>query len=170
MTRRLAFLAAIGLLGALGSVAIGAAEPTRPQAPKIVFFDAKGQKTGLDAFAGKVVVLSFWASWCLPCRDEMPSFDRMQQRLDDRGLRIVPVSIDARGLEAVDGFYAERAIAHLPRFTDPSREAAKALGFIGIPSALILDRQGGVAARIEGPINWDSARIASLIDKLLDAP
>jgi thiol-disulfide isomerase/thioredoxin len=141
--------------------------PKRDAAPRIEFQDAQGRPTTIGAFAGKVVLLDFWASWCLPCQREMPLFDHLQEKLGSRGFVVVPVSIDAHGLEAVSGFYAGQNIRRLEKFTDPSREAAKRLGFVGIPSALILDRQGRIAARIEGPINWESSRIAALFDRLL---
>ncbi len=133
----------------------------------IEFRDAQGRATTIGAFAGKVVLLDFWASWCLPCQREMPIFDRLQDKLESRGFAVVPVSIDARGLAAVSGFYADQNIRHLAKYADPSRDAAKRLGFVGIPSALILDRHGRIAARVEGPINWESSRITALFDRLL---
>ncbi len=144
-----------------------ASSEQRDAAPKIEFQDAQGRPTTVRAFTGKVVLLDFWASWCLPCQREMPLFDHLQDKLGSRGFVVVPVSIDSRGLEAVSGFYADQKISHLEKFTDPSRGAAKRLGFVGIPSALILDRQGKIAARIEGPINWESGRITALFDRLL---
>ncbi|WP_298428908.1 TlpA disulfide reductase family protein [Rhodoblastus sp.] len=134
--------------------------------PHLEFRDAAGRPTTIDAFSGKVVLLDFWASWCLPCRDEIPALDRLQALWGSRGLVVVPVSIDANGLEAAAAFYAERRIIHLAKFTDPSREAAKKLGFVGIPSALVLDRHGRIVARIEGPINWESSRITTLFERL----
>ncbi len=164
------------LLAGLSILALGAAawlfippasSQQRDAPPKIEFQDAQGRATTIGAFAGKVVLLDFWASWCLPCQKEMPLFDRLQEKLESRGFAVVPVSIDARGLEAVSGFYADQSIRHLAKFTDPSREAAKRLGFVGIPSALILDRHGRIAARVEGQINWESGRITALLDRLL---
>jgi thiol-disulfide isomerase/thioredoxin len=168
MTRALlAGLSILALGVALWLFRAPAASEARDPAPKIEFQDAQGRATAIGDFAGKVVLLDFWASWCLPCRTEMPIFDKLQEKLGNRGFAVVPVSIDARGLDAVSGFYAEQNIGHLAKFIDPSRQAAKRLGLVGIPSALILDRHGRIAARIEGPINWESSRITSLFDKLL---
>lgn len=144
-----------------------ASSQEREPAPNIEFQDAQGRATTIGAFAGKVVLLDFWASWCLPCQREMPLFDHLQEKLGSRGFLVVPVSIDAHGMEAVSRFYADQHISHLEKFIDPSRGAAKRLGFVGIPSALILDRQGRIATRIEGPINWESSRITALFDRLL---
>ncbi len=167
--RKFAVVFVAGLvLAALFWAASRPAPPVRRGLPAIGFIDAQGRTLTLADFAGKVVVLSFWASWCLPCRTEMPAFDRLQQKFGDRGLAIVAVSIDFRGLAAVDAFYEQTAINALPRYLDPSREAAKQLGFAGVPSALIVDRRGREAARIEGSINWESARIATLLNRLLD--
>jgi thiol-disulfide isomerase/thioredoxin len=164
------------LVAGLSILALGAAFwlPTPPASsqqrdapPRIEFQDAQGRPTTIAAFAGKVVLLDFWASWCAPCQREMPIFDHLQEKLESRGFAVVPVSIDARGLDAVTGFYAAQNIRHLGKYTDSSRQAAKRLGFVGIPSALILDRSGRIAARIEGPINWESSRITGLFDRLL---
>jgi thiol-disulfide isomerase/thioredoxin len=137
-------------------------------APVIAFVDAEGREKSLADYSGKVLIVDFWASWCVPCRAEMPAFDRLQQKFSARGLQIVPIAVDARGLPAVEAFYRDSGVANLPIYLDPSREAAKKIGFAGIPSALIVDRRGREAARIEGPINWESSRITALLERLLN--
>jgi thiol-disulfide isomerase/thioredoxin len=160
--------AVVVTLGVAGALWGRPAAPGRRALPEVAFFDAQGRETKPADFSGKVVVLDFWASWCLPCRQEMPAFDRMQQKFGPRGLVIVAVSIDQRGLPAVDAFYADIGLTHLGRYIDPTREAARKIGFMGIPSAVVIDRHGREAARIEGPINWESGRIANLLSRLLD--
>jgi thiol-disulfide isomerase/thioredoxin len=140
----------------------------RKALPNITFADDKGRMLSPAEFRGKVVLLDFWATWCKPCQDEFPAFDRLQVKLGERGLAIVPVSIDLKGLPAVDAFYARFKIGHLPKYVDDTRESVKALGLHGLPSTLVLDRQGREVTRVEGPADWDSAAVAALLTKLLD--
>ena len=144
------------------------AQAAEPMAPVIAFADSQGAPKTLADFSGRVLIVDFWATWCVPCRQEMPAFERLQQKLGARGLFVVPIAIDARGLPAVEAFYRDNGVANLPIYLDTSREAAKKIGFAGIPSALIVDRRGREAARIEGPINWESSRIIALLERLLD--
>jgi len=164
------------LVGAilLAAVALGLAMKRAPVTPldrrdlaPFEFTDAAGHTLTLDAFAGKVVLLDFWATWCKPCRDEFPVFDRLQAQLGPKGLVVVPVSIDLKGMAAVDAFYAETGVTRLAKYSDSSREAAKAAGFAGLPSALLIDRHGREAARIEGAADWESDRIAAILSRLL---
>jgi thiol-disulfide isomerase/thioredoxin len=158
----------------LAAVALGLAMKRAPVTPldrrdlaPFEFTDAAGHTLTLDAFAGKVVLLDFWATWCKPCRDEFPVFDRLQAQLGPKGLVVVPVSIDLKGMAAVDAFYAETGVTRLAKYSDSSREAAKAAGFAGLPSALLIDRHGREAARIEGAADWESDRIAAILSRLL---
>ncbi len=136
--------------------------------PEITFADGKGRTLSPAEFHGKVVLLDFWATWCGPCREEFPALDRLQAKLGGRGLAVVPVSIDLKGLPAVDAFYAKLQIQHLPKYIDDTRESAKVLGLRGLPSAVLLDRQGREVARVEGPVDWESAPATTLLAKLLD--
>ncbi len=146
------------------------AGPGRKAVPSIVFSDDRGRKAGLSEFRGRVVVLDFWASWCLPCRKEFPQFDQLQAQLGARGLAVVPVSIDAQGVSAVEAFYAENGVVHLPKYVDESRDGPRALGFRGIPSTIVIDRKGREAVRIEGPVDWMSPAVKAILTRLLDEP
>lgn len=136
--------------------------------PPFHFTGADGRIFTVSDFAGKVVLLDFWATWCQPCRGELPIFDRLQECLGPQGLIVVPVAVDLKGLPAVDDFYAATGVEHLGKYLDPSREAPRAVGFNGLPSALLIDRRGRVAARVEGVANWESGRLAKLMSRLLE--
>ena len=137
--------------------------------PPIAFAGADGQLTGLDAFRGKVVVLDYWATWCAPCRAEFPVLDRLQERLGARGLAVVAVSVDRAGLRVVDKFYAEAQVTHLDKYVDPDSTGAQGLKLRGVPTSLVVDRQGREVARVEGLADWEGKGVTSLLDKLLAA-
>jgi thiol-disulfide isomerase/thioredoxin len=169
--RRLFF--AFAVLAAVAGLAVLAlrprqATPDRKEPPPLVFQDESGATVDLSAFRGKVVLLDFWASWCKPCRDEMPTFDRLQERLRSRGLAVVPVSVDLKGMPAVDAFYSELKIRHLPKYVDETRDGAKAVGLMGIPATLALDRNGREVFRVEGPLDWNGPAVVARLNKLLD--
>lgn len=140
----------------------------RKELPAIAFADEKGRPVSPAAFKGKVVLLSFWATWCAPCREEIPALDRLQSKFGGRGLEVAPVSIDLKGLPAVDAFYAKLKIEHLRKYLDDTRESAKTLGLNGVPSTLLLDRNGHEVWRVERPMDWDGEPIAELLTKLLN--
>jgi thiol-disulfide isomerase/thioredoxin len=165
-------LVAFAVVAALAAFAALALRPRpatidRKAPPPIVFQDENGARVDLSTFRGKVVLLDFWATWCKPCRDEMPSFDRLQERLGPRGLAVVPVSVDLKGMPAVDDFYRELNIRHLPKYVDDTRESAKAVGLMGIPGTLALDRQGHEAFRFEGSLDWNGRAVGVRLEKLL---
>lgn len=139
----------------------------RKSPPAIAFKDVNGLSTDLSAFRGKVVLLDFWATWCNPCRKEMPSFDRLQARLGARGLVVIPVSIDLKGMPAVEDFYRELGIRNLPKYVDDTRDSAKVIGLMGVPGTLALDRQGREVFRVEGPLEWDGPAVRARLDSLL---
>jgi thiol-disulfide isomerase/thioredoxin len=137
--------------------------------PATSFAGADGQAATLSSFAGKVVVLDFWATWCTPCRAEFPQLDHLQEQLGGRGLVVVPVSLDRKGQPVVDKFYHELSISRLASFLDPQSAAANILGVRGLPTTVIIDRQGREAARIEGPVDWTGPAAQALLNRLLDA-
>jgi len=138
----------------------------KPVAP-IKFVDQRGQIHNLAEFKGKVVVLNIWATWCVPCRKEMPTLDRLQAALGGPDLEVVPVSIDLGGIDAVRKFYADIAVNNLAMYVDTSGQASRELGAIGLPTTLIVDRGGLEVGRIIGPAEWDSAEIAQYLKTVI---
>jgi len=162
-------LAAAGLIAA--SLPIAAAqEPTRNfiihDAPKpiaaIQFEDTDGRSRSLSDFRGKVVLLNIWATWCTPCRREMPTLDRLQTALGGADFEVVALSIDRR-MDAVRKFFAEIGIQRLAMYLDSLAKATRQLGAVGLPTTLLIDREGREIARLIGPAEWDSPEIAALI-------
>jgi thiol-disulfide isomerase/thioredoxin len=132
-------------------VLYGAPQPL----PDIRFFDAAGKQLSLGDFHGKVVLLNIWATWCAPCRQEIPTLDWLQAKLGGADFTVVPLSIDRKGMSAVDGFYREIGVRHLAIYLD-ARQAASRLNATGVPSTLLIDREGRELGRLVGPAEWDS--------------
>lgn len=141
------------------------------QAPKpvaaISFADGQGQTRSLADFKGKVIVLNVWATWCIPCRKEMPALDRLQATLGGPDFVVVPMSIDRGGLDKVRKFYAEIGVSHLAKYIDTSGAAVRELGAVGIPATLIIDHAGNEVGRVVGPAEWDAPEIVELLKSVM---
>lgn len=139
-----------------------------PQAiPDLAFLDSQARETSLEAFEGQTVLLNIWATWCVPCREEMPSLERLQARLGGPDFQVVALSIDREGLPAVKAFYAELGLAALDMYADPTGKTSRDLGVFGIPTTLLIGPSGRELGRLVGPAEWDSDEAVSLIGKML---
>lgn len=134
---------------------------------EVQFLGAGPNSHTLADFRGKVVLLNIWATWCGPCREEMPALDRLQQALGGPGFEVVALSIDSGGMAAVRRFYEEVGIRALAPYVDPSMKAGSALRILGVPTTLLLDRQGGERWRKTGPEHWDSPEIVDALRRHL---
>jgi thiol-disulfide isomerase/thioredoxin len=135
--------------------------------PAFGFTDHDGKRLTLADFKGKLVVLDVWATWCAPCRQEFPRLDRLQAAMGGADFTVLALSVDLGGRAPVDKFYGEMKITALDEYLDPSGDSAKALGLRGLPTTLILDRQGQEVARVEGAAAWDGPEVKALLQKLL---
>lgn len=127
----------------------------RPMVP-LAFEDGNGRKLTLADFHDKVILLNVWATWCLPCREEMPALDRLQQKLSGRGFEVIALSIDSDGAPAVRRFYAETGVRSLAVYIDPGMRATSNLHVVGVPTTLLIDRKGREIGRHTGPAQWDA--------------
>jgi thiol-disulfide isomerase/thioredoxin len=133
--------------------------------PEVRFQDDQGRDLTLGDFRGRVVVLNVWATWCVPCRKEMPTLDRLQARLGGKDFLVVALSIDRKGVEAVRGFYQEVGVENLAIYVDPSGKGSHALAIPGVPTTLLIDREGPEVARKMGEAEWDSPEMVSLVER-----
>lgn len=171
MAQRIQFCLAAALLAGTGTTLAMAQEIPKKfimhAAPKpvaaITFEDAQGGKRSLADFHGKVVLLNIWATWCVPCRKEMPALDRLQTTLGGDGFEVVPLSIDRGGMDVVRKFYAEVGIQKLGIYRDISGSATRQLGAVGIPTTLLIDRKGREIGRLIGPAEWDSPGVVEFL-------
>ena len=136
-------------------------------APALAFTDGDGRRVGLADFAGSVVLLNLWATWCGPCVQEIPALDRLQARLGGRDFQVVAVSVDRGGGRVVGPFLARMGIGHLAVYLDPESRSLGALGIDGLPTSLLLDRAGRVLGRVVGDPGWDSPEALRLIESAI---
>jgi len=143
---------------------ISALVPTDPPVPlpALAFLDADGGAHTLAEFAGKGVVLNLWATWCVPCVAELPSLAALAAKAPR--LAVLPLSTDRGGARVVQKFYASHGIAGLGVWLDPKGSAAEALRARGLPTTLVIDRQGRERGRLEGGADWASdAAVAEIL-------
>lgn len=135
--------------------------------PDVAFIDAAGAEHRLSDWRGKYVLVNFWATWCAPCRAEMPSLDRLEAGLGGDGFAVVTIATGRNPLPAIEKFFAEKDITHLPVLRDPKQELARDMGVMGLPISLILDPEGREIARLIGDAQWDSPEARRIFDALL---
>lgn len=133
--------------------------------PELRFADAAGRPRTLADFRGRAVLLNLWATWCVPCRKEMPALDRLQARLGGPGFEVVALSIDKKGLPVVQAFYAELGLKALAIYVDDSGGVVRAVGALGIPTTLLVDAQGREIGRAIGAKEWDAATVVAEIEQ-----
>jgi thiol-disulfide isomerase/thioredoxin len=134
-----------------------------PLAP-IRFLNGKGEEIGLDNWRGKVVLLNVWATWCAPCREEMPALDRLQKALGSDKFQVVALAVDKSGLEGARKFLSDIKTESLELYADPTARDGLDLKVIGMPTTILIDREGREIGRLIGPAAWDSADAKRLIE------
>jgi thiol-disulfide isomerase/thioredoxin len=128
---------------------------------------ATGDSVSLhERYRGKVTLINIWATWCAPCRREMPSLDRLQATLGEDGLTVIALSLDRGDVAKVRAFFEELQIANLAIYQDPQARAGRALGAPGLPTTIVIDRTGQEVGRLLGPAEWDSEEALALLRDL----
>jgi len=154
---------------AAGSVQDPAMRPSLP--PSLSFLDGSGMPLPLAHFRGQVVLMNFWATWCAPCIKEMGFLDRLQGDLKGEPLKVLPISEDKGGIPVAKAFMDRQKFTFLRPFADPTGALAEALKVDGLPTSLILDKQGRLVQRVEGPYEWDDPPIVARFRELMsEAP
>lgn len=136
--------------------------------PDLAFQNGSGDEMSLSDFRGKVVVLNIWATWCPPCREEMPTLDALQDELGGDRFEVVALSVDQAGPQVVRDFYAEIEIEQLALYIDSSMQAMVDLGVRGIPTTLVLDRNGREIARLVGKADWATPEMLEYFRDLIE--
>ncbi len=137
--------------------------------PELPFLDKDGKSRLLKEWQGKVVLLNLWATWCAPCRKEMPSLDRLQAELGSDKFEVVAVSADKTGIAGAKKFLDQIKVQKLGVYADPTVRIHSGLKAIGMPATLLLDAQGREIGRLVGPAEWDSDEAKTLIKAAIAA-
>ena len=145
---------------AKGEIAALKVEKTPRPATALAFAGADGQKLSLADFKGRAVLLNLWATWCVPCRAEMPALDKLQAAAGGPKFEVVTVNVDTARVERAGKFLDEIGVSHLSRYSDHSGDAFETLRLagkaLGLPTSLLIDAQGCEIGVVAGPANWDS--------------
>ena len=136
------------------------------EVPDFAFPDINGQEVSLSAQRGKVVLVNVWATWCPPCRREMPSMQRLYEKFKGKNFEILAVSIDSEEREAVAPFMRKMNLT-FPALLDPGETIRSLYGITGVPESFIIDKQGILVKKIIGPINWATPEVFQFIQDLL---
>lgn len=141
---------------------------TPKELPELRFEDGAGGAHTLAEFKGKLVLLNLWATWCAPCREEMPALDRLQAELGGRRFQVLALSIDQQRPEAARKFFADVGVKSLSLYVDRSAQASFKLGAVGLPSTLLVDANGREIGRHVGPAKWDSPEVVESLRRRIE--
>ncbi len=141
---------------------------THRDLPELAFNDEENKPVTLADFRGKVVLLNIWATWCVPCRKEMPTLDALQAELGSGQFEVVALSIDHAGIGVVGKFYRETGVRHLRKFIDPSMQSTSTLGIDSVPTTLLIGHDGREIGRLVGASEWNSQAMMDLITRAID--
>jgi thiol-disulfide isomerase/thioredoxin len=132
------------------------------------FDNGSGAETSLAAFHGQYVLVNFWATWCAPCRVEMPTLSALQTAMGGDSFQVVTIATGRNDPVAMDQFFQEIGVTNLPLFRDPTQSLARDMGVLGLPITLILDPEGNEIARLQGDADWNSDSARAIIAALIE--
>jgi thiol-disulfide isomerase/thioredoxin len=140
------------------------AEPVA--APETVFHNAHGEELTLAAYHGQWVVLNFWATWCAPCRVEMPTLSTLQAEMGGETFQVVTIATGRNDPMEMAAFFEEIGVHNLPLHNDPRQHLARDFGVLGLPATIILNPEGQEVARLLGDAHWDSPSAMAIVAHL----
>ena len=135
-------------------------------APDFTVKDLEGKDLKLSTLKGSVVLVNFWATWCPPCKEEIPSMIKLNKAMTGKAFRMLAISIDEDGKDAVENYF--KGSKDLPTYLDTNGETAQLYGTTGVPETYIVDKQGIIRKKIVGGMDWNSPEVISYLDELLN--
>ena len=129
----------------------------------ITFLDIKNRELNLDDYKGNLVILNFWATWCAPCKDEMPSLDKLQAK---EGIFVYPINMEEKNLNNTDKFYEDLNIKNLNTYFDEGLKLVKVFQLRGVPTTIILNKNKEMIARISGSIDFEDEKFISWLNSI----
>ncbi len=149
--------------------ALGITEPReRTALPDVTLPTLQGKPLSLRDLKGRVILVNFFATWCLPCQWEMPLMEKLYQSYKAKGFSVVAISLDKEGAAVVAPFVREKKLTY-PVLLDPALKGARQFGIVGLPATFLISPDGFVKGVTYGPKEWDGAEARTLIESLLRA-
>ena len=131
----------------------------------VIFLDKKDQKIIINEYKGKLLLLNFWAVWCEPCKEEMPSLDKLQVNPELDKIKIFPIKIGKETLDKVNKFFVDFNIKNFEPYFDPPTTLAKKFSLRGVPTSILINKEGQEFARIMGSIDFEDKNFVNWIKK-----
>lgn len=165
---QIALLAVMAIAAAIwGGGTLLERKPESGPAPNLSFKRSDGQELTLADLRGKAVLLNIWATWCLSCRTEMPTLDRLQAKLGNEQFEVVALSVDRDGEEVVTPFFSANGIKNLAMYLNPEGDAVRAFKVQGLPTTVLIGRDGTERRRWVGPKEWDAPEVVAEISAMI---
>ncbi|MFC4173849.1 TlpA family protein disulfide reductase [Microvirga sp. GCM10011540] len=153
--------------------AVGVSNAPKPP-PDIAFLGPAGQTKSLADFKGKTILVNLWATWCVPCRQEMPALDKLQAELGAQDFEVVAINVDTRNPEKPKTWLQENGIRHLAYYADPGGKLLQTLQksghVVGLPTTFVVDEAGCEIALLKGPAEWASDEAYTFVRTALGRP
>ncbi len=140
----------------------------RKKIPELTVQTSKDLNFTINKKDGKVLVLNFWATWCVPCREEMPALQILEEKLGGNNFSVITIATGRNSQSAILEFFQENSITSLTLFRDPRGELASSMGIFGLPTTVIVDQHGQEVARLIGGANWASKSAIDIFQNILD--
>ena len=131
----------------------------------VIFLNKKDQKININEYKGNLLILNFWATWCEPCKEEMPSLDNLQANPELNKIKIFAINIGKENLDKINEFFIELNIKNFDPYFDPPTTLAKTFSLRGVPTSILINKKGQEFARIIGSINFDDKNFVNWIKK-----
>jgi thiol-disulfide isomerase/thioredoxin len=135
-------------------------------APDFTVRDLVGKETRLSDLKGEVVLVNFWATWCPPCREEIPSMAALNVLMSGKPFRMLAISIDEGGKDAVEAFFKQSKTS-LPAYLDNSGAIGKVYGITGVPETFVIDRKGVIIKKVVGPLDWNAPEVVKFLNETM---
>ena len=152
---------------AIALAACSSSEPPMPAvvgkvAPDFTVRDLAGNPTKLSDLKGNVVLVNFWATWCPPCREEIPSMAALNRIMSGRPFRMLAISVDQGGKGAVEDYF-KRSGTSLPALLDSDEKVGKLYGITGVPETFVIDKRGVIIKKVIGPLDWSHPEVVNFL-------
>ncbi len=132
------------------------------------FLDEDGQPMTFEAFKGQYTVVNFWATWCAPCRKEMPTLEALDKAFEGKGLDVVTIATGRNPAPAIDKFFSDIGVENLTKYLDPKQALARDMAVLGLPATVILNRDAQEIARLTGDADWDAPEAIAILTALVE--